>query len=88
MRFIPFSAVVHSFTRIAPAVGGTGCAGGDTRDAQATGVAAATIEVTWIEVCMTDPTANTPPSSLRLARRPTLPTRQKTAPEHSNQRLP
>ena len=46
-RPCPFLAAkataVHSFTRIAPAVGGTGCAGVDTRDAQATGVAAATI---------------------------------------------
>jgi len=34
---------VHSFTRISAAAGGTGCAGVDTRNSQATDVAAATI---------------------------------------------
>jgi surfactin synthase thioesterase subunit len=46
-RPCPFVAAkataVHSFTRIAPAAGGTGCAGVDTRNSQATGTAAATI---------------------------------------------
>jgi hypothetical protein len=44
---VPFVAAkataVHSFTRITPAVGGTGCGGVDTRNSQATGTAAATI---------------------------------------------
>jgi surfactin synthase thioesterase subunit len=46
-RPCPFLAAkataVHGFTRITPAAGGTGCAGVDTRDSQATGAAAATI---------------------------------------------
>ena len=46
-RPCPFRAAkataVHGFTRITRAVGGTGCAGVDTGDSQATGVAAATI---------------------------------------------
>ena len=58
LRFIPFSAAHEEsavsfprrksncgaqFTRITPAAGGTGCAGVNTRNAQATGTAAATI---------------------------------------------
>jgi hypothetical protein len=37
------ATAVHSFTRISAAEGGTGCAGVDTRNSQATDAAAATI---------------------------------------------
>jgi len=37
------ATAVHSFTRISAAAGGTGCAGVDTRNSQATDAAAATI---------------------------------------------
>src|SRR6478736_367421 len=75
LRFIPFSAARDEsavsfprrksncgaqFTRITAAAGGTGCAGVNTRNSQATGTAAATIGVTWIEVCVTEPTADYP----------------------------